>query len=52
MLSAFSTNQMQVANDAMPKLALRAYLAGLGAAASLIVGATVLVSLGFELAFG
>lgn len=52
MLSTSSTNRMQISNDAVPKLALRAYLAGLGAAASLVVGATVLVSLGLQLVFG
>jgi len=41
-----------ISEDAAPTLVLRAYLAGLGVAATLIVSATVLASLGFRLVFG
>ena len=39
-------------DDIAPTLALRAYLAGLGVAAALIVSATILASLGAQSLFG
>ena len=52
MLAIPDTNRFPASDAALPQLALRAYLAGLGKAATLIVGATVIASIGLELVFG
>ena len=52
MLAIPDPNRFPAPDDPLPKLAVRAYLAGLGTAATLIVGATVIASIGLELVFG
>ena len=52
MLTTLAAGRTALADDFKPTLALRTYLAGLGVAATLIVSAAVLASLGAQLLFG
>ena len=52
MLTTLAAGRTALADDMRPTLALRNYLAGLGVAATVIVSATVLASLGARLLFG
>ena len=52
MVTTLTANRMTTSDTAVMKLALRAYLAGLAAAATLVRSATVLADFGLKLAFG
>ena len=52
MPAIFEANRLPHSDDALSKRALRAYLAGLGAATALIVGTTIIAGFGLNLVFG